>query len=79
MGWADARDQRNEERVSCLSSSFDKHRLMTKYRYINHNNLPVMRAFFPSMRLEELDAGHWGTSADFFCLNGVPNGYLSSC
>ena len=29
-------------------------------RYINHKNTPVLRAFFPNMRLEELDTGHWG-------------------
>jgi len=31
----------------------------SKSNYINHRNLPAMRAFFPSVRLEELDAGHW--------------------
>ncbi|KAI0247030.1 Alpha/Beta hydrolase protein [Lactifluus subvellereus] len=30
-----------------------------KSRYINKNNLPVAKEFFPSMSLETLDAGHW--------------------
>ena len=34
-------------------------------RYINHKNTPVLRAFFPNMRLEELDTGHWGKSARY--------------
>jgi hypothetical protein len=29
-------------------------------RYINSKNIPVLRAFFPNARIEELDAGHWG-------------------
>lgn len=32
------------------------------YSYINHKNIPALRAFFPNMRIEELDAGHWGMS-----------------
>ena len=28
-------------------------------RYINHKNLPAFRAFFPEVRMAELDAGHW--------------------
>ena len=32
------------------------------YRYINHKNVPALRAFFPNVRLEELNAGHWGRS-----------------
>jgi hypothetical protein len=32
------------------------------YSYINYKNIPALRAFFPNMRLEELDAGHWGIS-----------------
>ncbi|KAL7419664.1 hypothetical protein Q5752_005578 [Cryptotrichosporon argae] len=28
-------------------------------RYINRHNIPVAKAFFPNMRLETLDAGHW--------------------
>ncbi|KAF8173057.1 mitochondrial protein [Pholiota molesta] len=31
----------------------------SKSAYINHRNLPAFRAFFPHMRLEQLDAGHW--------------------
>jgi pimeloyl-ACP methyl ester carboxylesterase len=27
--------------------------------YINEENLPLCRKFFPNMRLETLDAGHW--------------------
>ncbi|KAF8813461.1 mitochondrial protein [Phlegmacium glaucopus] len=30
-----------------------------KSSYINHKNIPALRAFFPNMRMEELDAGHW--------------------
>jgi hypothetical protein len=33
----------------------------TKSKYINHHNIPIAKEFFPSMRTEELDAGHWGT------------------
>ena len=44
--------------------------------YINHKNIPALRAFFPNMRIEELDAGHWGmfpnpaldSVAEFFML-----------
>ena len=32
------------------------------YSYINHKNIPALRGFFPNVRLEELDAGHWGRS-----------------
>ncbi|WWD15607.1 hypothetical protein CI109_100029 [Kwoniella shandongensis] len=28
-------------------------------RYINKHNIPTAKAFFPNMRLEVLDAGHW--------------------
>lgn len=30
-----------------------------KSKYINKYNIPVARAFFPAMKLVELDAGHW--------------------
>ncbi|KAF8903687.1 mitochondrial protein [Gymnopilus junonius] len=30
-----------------------------KSPYINRKNLPAFHAFFPNMRLEELDTGHW--------------------
>jgi hypothetical protein len=32
-----------------------------KSRYINKNNIPIAKEFFPSMSLETLDTGHWGT------------------
>ncbi|KAF8493929.1 alpha/beta-hydrolase, partial [Russula emetica] len=32
-----------------------------KSKYINKNNIPIAKEFFPSMSLETLDAGHWGT------------------
>ncbi|WVW79933.1 hypothetical protein I302_101904 [Kwoniella bestiolae CBS 10118] len=28
-------------------------------KYINHKNIPAAKAFFPNMRLEELETGHW--------------------
>ena len=28
-------------------------------KYINRHNIPVTKEFFPNMRLETLDAGHW--------------------
>src|SRR6266404_4870869 len=31
-----------------------------KSKYINKNNIPIAREFFPSMSLETLDASHWG-------------------
>ncbi|KAH9481824.1 Abhydrolase domain-containing protein C22H12.03 [Psilocybe cubensis] len=31
----------------------------TKSPYINHKNIPALRAFFPNVQLEELDANHW--------------------
>jgi len=31
----------------------------TKSKYINKNNIPIAKEFFPSMSLETLDAGHW--------------------
>lgn len=30
-----------------------------KSKYINKNNLPIAKEFFPSMSLETLDASHW--------------------
>lgn len=30
-----------------------------KSKYINKNNIPIAKEFFPSMSLETLDAGHW--------------------
>lgn len=30
-----------------------------KSKYINKRNIPVCEAFFPNMKLETLDAGHW--------------------
>lgn len=38
----------------------------TQSAYINHKNLPAFGAFFPNMRLEELDTGHWGEFYPFF-------------
>jgi hypothetical protein len=32
-----------------------------KSKYINKNNIPIAKEFFPGMSLETLDAGHWGT------------------
>ncbi|KAI9454708.1 alpha/beta-hydrolase [Russula earlei] len=32
-----------------------------KSKYINKNNIPITKEFFPNMSLETLDAGHWGT------------------
>jgi len=32
----------------------------TKSSYINRKNTPALKAFFPDVRLEELDTGHWG-------------------
>ena len=34
----------------------------SKSKYINRHNVQIAKKFFPSMRMEELDAGHWGTS-----------------
>jgi hypothetical protein len=31
-----------------------------KSKFINKNNLPIAREFFPEMSLETLDASHWG-------------------
>ncbi|KAI0076192.1 alpha/beta-hydrolase [Panus rudis PR-1116 ss-1] len=31
----------------------------TRSAYLNHKNIPIAKKFFPNMRLEELDAGHW--------------------
>ena len=28
-------------------------------RYLNRHNIPIAQAFFPNMKLEELDTGHW--------------------
>ncbi len=28
-------------------------------RYLNRHNIPVAKAFFPNMRLEVLETGHW--------------------
>lgn len=29
-------------------------------RYVNNQNIPIAKQFFPRMRLETLDANHWG-------------------
>ncbi|KAF7332665.1 hypothetical protein MKEN_00149400 [Mycena kentingensis (nom. inval.)] len=31
-----------------------------KSRFINRHNIPIAEKFFPKMRLETVDAGHWG-------------------
>lgn len=31
----------------------------SKSKYINKNNLPICKEFFPNAHCEELDAGHW--------------------
>ena len=31
-----------------------------KSKYINKNNLPISKEFFPTMSLETLDTSHWG-------------------
>lgn len=41
-----------------------------KSKYINKNNIPVAKEFFPRMSLETLDAGHWGTCKQS-CLGGM--------
>jgi pimeloyl-ACP methyl ester carboxylesterase len=28
-------------------------------KYINRRNIPIAKAYFPQMKLEVLDAGHW--------------------
>ena len=28
-------------------------------KYLNRHNIPVAKRYFPNMRLETLDAGHW--------------------
>ena len=33
-------------------------------KYINRHNIPVAQAFFPNMRLEVLDTGHWVHAED---------------
>jgi hypothetical protein len=33
----------------------------TKSKYINKHNIPIAKEFFPSMTLETVVAGHWGT------------------
>jgi hypothetical protein len=34
--------------------------LLVVQRYINRRNSPVIEEFFPNMKLEILDTGHWG-------------------
>ncbi|KAF9478860.1 mitochondrial protein [Pholiota conissans] len=44
------------------STTWDGPTLVVKGKrsaYINHKNIPALHAFFPNMRLEELDTGHW--------------------
>jgi len=41
----------------------------TKSSYITDENLPSFKAFFPNSRVEELDAGHWGTSFFLSCFS----------
>ncbi|KIJ22331.1 hypothetical protein M422DRAFT_197277, partial [Sphaerobolus stellatus SS14] len=32
----------------------------SKSKYVNKHNIPIAEKFFPNMRLETLEAGHWG-------------------
>ena len=37
-----------------------------KSKYINKDNIPIAKEFFPGMSLETLDADHWGTCRQSF-------------
>lgn len=37
-----------------------------KSKYINKDNIPIAKEFFPGMFLETLDADHWGTCGQSF-------------
>ena len=43
-----------------------------KSKYINKNNLPISKEFFPTMSLETLDTSHWGK-----CWFFTPSSFLS--
>jgi len=51
-----------------------------KSKFLNKNNIPIAKQFFPGMSLETLDAGHWGTCEqtpsrkvvlDVFCVSCI--------
>jgi hypothetical protein len=42
-----------------------------KSKYINKNNIPTAKEFFPRMSLETLDAGHWGTCRQSFLRGNI--------
>lgn len=51
-----------DKEKECVPTTWDGPTLVvkgSKSAYINHKNIPILRAFFPNMRIEELDAGHW--------------------
>ena len=52
-----------------------------KSKYINKNNIPIAKEFFPRMSLETLDAGHWGTCRQTFLEGNTLKlfGRTSSC
>ncbi|KAI6122227.1 alpha beta-hydrolase [Pisolithus croceorrhizus] len=37
----------------------------TKSKYINRHNVPIIKQFFPSAIIKELDTGHWGQPNEF--------------
>ncbi|KAG8941765.1 hypothetical protein FRC03_003987, partial [Tulasnella sp. 419] len=39
-----------------------------KSKYLNRKNIPIAEQYFPNMRLETLDAGHWGTFDYDYCI-----------
>lgn len=43
-----------------LSSFLIPYSLTCSQSYINRHTIPAIREFFPQMKLEMLDAGHWG-------------------
>jgi hypothetical protein len=57
--------------IKGLRSKYERSKTLPSSRnsrgdsYINEKNIPILQAFFPNMRLETTDTGHWGVLFDF--------------
>ena len=52
-----------------FTTTLDTHdRSTIATRYVNRHNVPLTKRYFPNLRLETLEAGHWGSFSRFFFL-----------
>jgi hypothetical protein len=68
MGRPNALCEGPEQRVSSVDIHFPSSEDDVCLRYINHKNQPIVERLFPNMKLEALDAGHWGRSISSYVI-----------